>query len=156
MTSSTSLAEQEPRRLAPAPRPAAPDRMAAVTPIRGIDRLGELAVAATTNGLPTRVTLSGQALAPAAAVQSAIYRIAEETLAVALERGSRGSAVVSLTDIGRHLILDIVDMSPAGAPLSHDGLASMRERATSVGGVLEAGPGPLGGFRVRAQLPSAR
>ena len=34
------------------------------------------------------------------------------------------------------------------------GLTGMRERAVAVGGWLEAGPGPDGGFRVRACLPT--
>jgi signal transduction histidine kinase len=33
------------------------------------------------------------------------------------------------------------------------GLAGMRERAITVGGTLETGPGPAGGFRVAARLP---
>ncbi|MGH8982714.1 MAG: sensor histidine kinase, partial [Acidimicrobiia bacterium] len=33
------------------------------------------------------------------------------------------------------------------------GIAGMRERARSLGGELEAGPRPGGGFRVRARLP---
>ena len=34
-----------------------------------------------------------------------------------------------------------------------NGIAGMRERVTAVGGELDAGPRPEGGFQVRARLP---
>ncbi|MEV4255923.1 histidine kinase [Spirillospora sp. NPDC049652] len=44
-----------------------------------------------------------------------------------------------------------------GGPGTHaasgSGIGGMRERARALGGELEAGPGPDGGFRVRARLP---
>ncbi|HEU5027722.1 MAG TPA: histidine kinase [Spirillospora sp.] len=40
-----------------------------------------------------------------------------------------------------------------GSGLRGSGLRGMRERAVAVGGELTAGPGPDGGFRVRARLP---
>ena len=35
-----------------------------------------------------------------------------------------------------------------------DGIRGMRERALALGGTLEAGPRPEGGFRVAARLPA--
>ncbi len=40
-----------------------------------------------------------------------------------------------------------------GAPGSGQGIVGMRERAAALGGELQAGPRPGGGFRVRACLP---
>jgi signal transduction histidine kinase len=42
---------------------------------------------------------------------------------------------------------------PAGAADGDNGIRGMRERATALGGQLEAGPLPAGGFRVLARLP---
>jgi signal transduction histidine kinase len=41
---------------------------------------------------------------------------------------------------------------PGAGPPGH-GLAVMAERAAAVGGRLESGPKPTGGFRVHARLP---
>lgn len=42
----------------------------------------------------------------------------------------------------------------SGAPSSGgSGIRGMRERAEALGGDLDAGPGPDGGFAVRARLP---
>jgi len=55
--------------------------------------------------------------------------------------------------------VDIVNESgPAHATFGDGagaGLTGMRKRAVALGGSLEAGPRPGGGFRVHAQLPTA-
>jgi signal transduction histidine kinase len=40
-----------------------------------------------------------------------------------------------------------------GVPGSGKGILGMRERVAALGGDLEAGPRPAGGFRVRARFP---
>jgi signal transduction histidine kinase len=55
---------------------------------------------------------------------------------------------VVITDTGRG------QASPIATGMTGHGLIGMRERATSVGGTLEAGPGREGGFRVAAVLPA--
>ena len=69
------------------------------------------------------------------------------------------SAIVRLSYQPDRLVVEVVDngRAPAAngksAPGSGTGIAGMRERAAIVGGQLEAGPRPGGGFAVAAELP---
>jgi signal transduction histidine kinase len=58
------------------------------------------------------------------------------------------------------LVVQVLDdgRSPEGSdfqlePRGGHGIVGMRERALALGGELDAGSQPLGGFRVRASLP---
>ena len=51
------------------------------------------------------------------------------------------------------MVLDVFDDGRGGPATAGFGIAGMRERARGVGGALEAGPRPAGGFGVTASLP---
>jgi signal transduction histidine kinase len=52
------------------------------------------------------------------------------------------------------LVVQVDDNGTAVGPSSAGtGITGMTERATALGGRLQAGPRPVGGFRVRAWLP---
>jgi signal transduction histidine kinase len=92
------------------------------------------------------------------AVHLAGFRIVQEALTnVNRHAAARWARVTIGIDDG--LRIEVVD---DGVGVASDtnwddesgrGLTGMRERAASVGGELEAGPGPHGGFRVAARLP---
>jgi len=107
--------------------------------------------------LDTTLTVTGEAAPLPAAVDLAAYRIVQESLTNAIRHAGPATAAVSLGYSRDELRIDVTDTGrgPALAASSNGGhgLTGMRERATTVGGTLETGPGPAGGFRVAARLP---
>lgn len=86
-----------------------------------------------------------------------IFRIAQEALTNATKHaGPRANVAVRLRNRDNCVELEISDDgvgSPSSIPGTGTGLIGMRERVKALGGTLEAGPKPLGGFRVRAEIP---
>ncbi|MFJ3309901.1 sensor histidine kinase [Streptomyces sp. NPDC086549] len=129
-------------------------------PAPGLDRLSELVEQAADAGLTVDVEGEPPSLPPGADL--AAFRIVQEALTnVVRHSGSRHARVCfeGCNDdaaCGGALRLRIDDDGPAtGADAggSGNGLAGMRERAAALGGTIEAGPRPDGGFRVLAVLP---
>jgi signal transduction histidine kinase len=88
-----------------------------------------------------------------------VYRIVQEALTNTLKHAGPGaSAEVRLRYTADGADLEVVD-DGAGRPVPHPddagrhGLTGMRQRATSYGGRIEAGPRDGPGWRVRAHLP---
>lgn len=93
--------------------------------------------------------------------QLALYRTAQEGLTNARKHaGPRASVAVRLRTGAERVELEVSDDGRGGrvgAPASDGagmGVPGMRERITSVGGTLEAGPKPGGGWLVRATVPT--
>src|SRR5262245_34261756 len=93
------------------------------------------------------------------AVQLAAFRIAQESLTNARRHALGADARVRLVYEDDRLRLGIEnDAAQSRGGDGHGpglGIVGMRERATALGGTLEAGPCP-GGFRVLAELPYRR
>ncbi|WP_300008838.1 sensor histidine kinase [Pseudonocardia sp.] len=88
-----------------------------------------------------------------AAVEVAAFRIAEEALTNAIRHSRADHVRAELVVNGALEVTVTDDGGPARAPWRPGvGMASMRERATEIGGTCEIGPVPAGG-RVRARLP---
>ncbi|MEO3750873.1 histidine kinase [Streptomyces sp. B6B3] len=134
----------------------------AAEPAPGLDQLEELVDRMAAGRL--RVTLDAEtgdrALPPV--VELAAYRIVQEALTNVLRHANARQATVAVRQPGPgpgrgSLLVEVVDdgrgtgaRDGAGGGF---GLVGMRERAAAVGGTLECGPAPGGGFRVRAELP---
>ena len=88
----------------------------------------------------------------------AAYRIVQESLTNVLRHAEASRASVTIQRGDGAVVLDVVDDGTAAAGLGADdsgtGIAGMRARAHALGGTLEAGPRPDGGFAVRASLPT--
>ncbi|MEO3748843.1 sensor histidine kinase [Plantactinospora sp. B5E13] len=95
------------------------------------------------------------------AVGLTVYRITQEAVTNVLRHAHATRVVVTLRYAADGVHLDITDDGTPPAPAGTDppstvvghGLPGMRERADSLGGTLDAGPAPTGGYTVRAWLP---
>ncbi len=128
-------------------------------PVPGTAQLETLITGARRAGLDTTLTVTGEPVPLPAAVDLAAYRIVQESLTNAIRHAGPAIAAVSLGYDHDELRIEITDTG-RGPASGHGhngdgghGLAGMRERAATVGGSLETGRGPAGGFRVAARLP---
>jgi signal transduction histidine kinase len=123
-------------------------------PALGLDRLGELTGSA---GLPVTTTTSGAPRPLPAEVDRAAYRIVQEALTnVRKHAASKANAEVTVDYAPDALRLSIRNDGPvAGVPGDGSGITGMRARTEALGGSLQAGPLPGGGFLVTASLPTA-
>jgi signal transduction histidine kinase len=107
-------------------------------------------------GLDVSLTIEGQASNLPARVDLSAYRIVQEALTNVLKHaGSTARTEVRLSTDHRVLAIEVVDNGHGDTilPGSGQGIVGMRERAQLLGGSLDAGPRPGGGFQVVALLP---
>jgi signal transduction histidine kinase len=90
-------------------------------------------------------------------VEAVIYRVAQEAIANALRHSGSRQVTVCLSRRQSSVVLDVADDGSGfdpGAPQPGLGLASMRERAGSVGGKLTVRSAPGAGTKVRLSVPA--
>ncbi len=141
----------EPDLPGPPPRPAAERQ-----PQPGLPQLGELIdEARAASGTGVRLIVSGPVTRLDPGVELAAYRIVQEALTNARRHAAGAAVDVELHYAGDALRLRIRDNGPGlAARHTGHGLLGMRERAAAVGGSLQTGPAPGGGFRIEAELPA--
>ncbi|MFI8521972.1 sensor histidine kinase [Streptomyces sp. NPDC085481] len=125
-------------------------------PAPGLDRLPELVEQAAAAGLTVRTETEGRRRRLPPGTELAAFRIVQEALTNVVRHSGSRTARILVGYRPAALDLRIDDDGPAtggDAGGSGNGLAGMRERAAALGGTIEAGTRPDGGFRVHAVLP---
>jgi signal transduction histidine kinase len=127
------------------------------SPSPGLASLSDLVARASEAGLQVHTEISGDLSGLPASVDLAAFRIIQEALTNVMRHAGQTSSSVCVSCNERELMLRIDN--EVGGEAFHDeiglgqGILGMKERATALGGVVEAGPRPDGGFRVFARLP---
>jgi signal transduction histidine kinase len=133
-----------------------------VQPAPGLAQLDALVEGARRTGLPIAVAVTGEPFPLPAAVDLAAYRIVQESLTNVIRHAGPADAAVKLRYHPDEIAIDITDTGhgPAAGPgpgavggSAGHGQAGMRERAAAVGGTVQTGPRPGGGYQVTARLP---
>jgi signal transduction histidine kinase len=136
-------------------------------PQPGLADLDALLDSARSGGVSVTVTRTGNPVTLPEGVDLSAYRIVQEALSNAMRHAPGSHVWLHLAYCPDSLVLEIRNdaQGPAGstAPVlvasgaravgGGHGLVGMRERATMLGGSLEAGPREDGGFQVTATLP---
>ncbi|GAA2209734.1 sensor histidine kinase [Nonomuraea monospora] len=124
-------------------------------PVAPADSLARVDALVAASGLKVRTELSGPLDDLPTEVDLAAARIVREALTNVSRHSGTEQATLTITSASGNIIITVEDDGP-GATYdggSGFGIQGMRERATALGGALETGARPGGGFRVTARLP---
>jgi signal transduction histidine kinase len=123
-------------------------------PQPGLAGLNVLVEGVRAAGLPVTLHVEGELDDLPAGLDLSAYRIVQEALTNAIKHADASLAEVRVRRTADGVELEVVDdgAGPNGNGRGQ-GLIGMRERASLLGGEVEAGPKPGGGFRVAAKLP---
>ncbi|MFI7454005.1 sensor histidine kinase [Nonomuraea sp. NPDC049714] len=117
--------------------------------------LARLEALVETSGLTVRTQVSGPLDGVPVEVDLAAARIIREALTNVSRHSGSKEARLTVSNTSGNIMIRVEDDGPGVAFTegSGFGVQGMRERATALGGNLDAGPRPEGGFRVVAALP---
>lgn len=134
-------------------------------PVSGLARLTELVDTFRAAGRTVTVHTEGTLDDLPGPVDTAAYRVLQEALTNVARHAGGAAAHVVIIRSAERLIVEVTDDGPGlsrvgSAPdqqhTKGSGLIGMSERARAVGGDVITGPGPDGGFIVRAEFPLRR
>ena len=127
------------------------------TPAPSLARLESLLTELRDSGLPIELSVTGNGRDVPPGVDTSAYRIIQEALTNVVRHAGQATATVSIAYGAGDLDIMVEDTGTSGTtgPGRGLGLVGIRERVAVVGGHVEAGPGPQGGFVVNVHLPYA-
>lgn len=115
----------------------------------------------TINGVPAKVTVTGDAQPLHPEIEVAILRTAQEALANVAKHARASRVGLTLSYMGDMVTLDVrddgcgfVDLNEAGGQRAGFGLTTMRQRVSRVAGVLTVESELGGGTAVSARIPA--
>ena len=118
---------------------------------------------ATESGLRAELQVVGEPSSLSPEVELAGYRVVQESLTNTIRYAPGAAATVRVAYRADGIMVDVLDDGPGSLKVAIPagqgggiGLAGLSERTRLLGGYLEAGGRPEGGFMVRAFLPGAR
>lgn len=129
------------------------------TPTGTWDEIDQLLTDANAQGNTVHWTIDPDIRRLAPTLAPSVYRIISESLTNVRRHAHLVTSVdITLSHCGDSLVLTVCDDGVGNSPSSHDtfGIVGMRERAVALGGSLNAGPAPSGGWIVHAELPVER
>lgn len=127
------------------------------SPSSGLACLNDLIARTSEAGLQVHTKVSGDLKGLPASVDLAAFRIVQEALTNVMRHSGQTVSSVYVTRNEQELTLQIDNEVRSEVPRdginTGKGILGMKERVAALGGVVEAGPRPDGGFRVFARLP---
>jgi signal transduction histidine kinase len=123
--------------------------------------LRELVDASAGAGVDVRLECGGDADAVPSAVLRTAHRVVQEALTNVHKHAPGGQVCVDVHYGAESVTVAVTNTAATADPAlgptgSGSGLRGLRERVAMIGGTLQAGPRPDGGFAVHAELPVAR
>jgi signal transduction histidine kinase len=120
--------------------------------------LGQLVERVRAAGVPVSLLIEGDPKTLPEGIQLTVFRVAQEALTNTLKHASRPTEAVLVLRCAREGVeFEAIDtgapvLDGRGVPAGCRGLSGMSERVRAYGGELQAGPRPVGGWRVHMIL----
>ena len=130
-----------------------------LAPAPGLGDLSSLVRQVTDAGLKVWISVDGERGEIPPGIDLSAYRIVQEALTNVIKHAAVTEASVTIGYQPGSVTVEVADQGagPSRGTVNGTGhgIIGMRERVAVFGGEFAAGPGPGGGFRVRARFPVA-